>query len=77
MRKIIDIPNSVMCDKCGCYFSYEDEDVTEFDERKIGTGHSLFWLVGCPNCGEELVVIPHGYIDRAEQRRMEILGVSL
>jgi len=74
MRKIIDIPNSVFCERCYCYFSYEDSDVIEIDERKRGTGHSLFWLVECPDCGEELVVIPNNYIDKAEQRRKEILG---
>lgn len=74
MRRILEFPlNSKVCDRCGCYFSYEDEDVTETDERKTGKGHSLFWTVECPECRKELVVIPGNCIVKAEIRRKEIL----
>lgn len=76
MRKIINIPNTTFCNLCGCYFSYEDEDVTEFDERTIGNGHSLFWLVKCPDCENELLVVPDSCASRADRRRLEILGIT-
>lgn len=75
MKKILEFSNSTLCTECGCHFSYENEDVTEVDERKTGKGHSLFWLVTCPICGRELVVIPEDYVVEAAKRQKEILNM--
>ena len=75
MVKEFELPiNTVMCPHCGHWLSFDDEDVTEFDERIEGTGDSLFWTIACPICEGVLIVLPESCMGKAELRRREIIG---
>lgn len=41
------------CDRCGCKFEFEDEDVTQ-RTRNFGIPNTLW--VDCPFCGKELKI---------------------
>ena len=41
----------ITCEKCGCYFSYEQEDVKEIVSKNSGS------FVLCPQCGERVYLM--------------------
>lgn len=44
------------CDECGCYFSYEDEDVLKKSNLSF-SGTTLYReLISCPQCDKEIVL---------------------
>lgn len=61
MKKITRLPEPIECDKCGCEFTFDDQDIYVTALRRPS------WLFGlpvnrecrvvkCPICGEELVL---------------------
>jgi Fe2+ or Zn2+ uptake regulation protein len=50
------------CDKCGCIFSYEEEDIKHLENHNgeyhfiNGTRHGYKNYVICPQCNNDLVI---------------------
>lgn len=43
---------TIECDKCGCFFSYENEDIRRHD---IGNYDLKIYIV-CPQCKNEIIL---------------------
>ena len=41
------------CEKCGCVFTYEEEDISVHDDIEFALG-SRYSFVTCPQCKEEI-----------------------
>ena len=62
MKKVIESPEPLICDKCGCKFTYEAEDV-KFDRVLVRSGFlGILPLcrsaraVRCPICNNAIVI---------------------
>lgn len=44
-------PKSVTCEKCGCEFQYDEEDVEHFENRINAYESDDYYEVECPECG--------------------------
>ena len=44
------------CDKCGCEFSYEEEDIKITTEPSIFGESSIIETINCPQCKSEIIL---------------------
>lgn len=43
------------CEKCGCQFSYEREDIKVYDDIEYCFG-SRYDYINCPQCNEKIIL---------------------